>query len=64
LYNPTGKLQWRGRIPASSPDEARSIYVPGAGLEQGTYTLATSGVTATGQTSKISNNQIEVQIQQ
>ena len=63
LYNPTGKLQWAGRIPAASSDDARSIYISGTGLEQGNYTLDTNGVTATGQSSKISSKLIEVQIQ-
>lgn len=63
LYNPAGKLQWAHRSPAHSPDEGSSIYVPGAGLEQGTYTLVTSGVTATGESSKIDSKIIEVEIQ-
>jgi hypothetical protein len=63
LYNPEGKLQWAGRIPAASPDIPRSIYVPGAGLEQGNYKLAISGVTAAGESSEISSHPIEVQIQ-
>jgi hypothetical protein len=63
LYNPAGKLQWAHRIPASSPDDGRSIYVSGAGLEQGIYTLATNGVTATGESSKTGSKLIEVQIQ-
>jgi hypothetical protein len=63
LYNPAGKLQWTGRIPASSPDDARSIYVPGEGLEPGRYALATAGITAAGQSLKIGSNPIEVQIQ-
>jgi putative zinc finger protein len=63
LYNPAGKLQWAGRIPAFSPDDRRSIYVPGAGLEQGNYTLVTTGVTAAGESSKIESKLIEVQIQ-
>jgi hypothetical protein len=63
LYNPEGKLQWSGQVEAPSPDEPRSIYIPGAGLEQGNYTLATIGVTSTGELSKVGNNLVEVQIQ-
>jgi hypothetical protein len=63
LYNPEGKLQWSGQVAAPSPDEARSIYIPGAGLEQGNYTLATIGITSTGKRSKVGNNLVEVQIQ-
>jgi hypothetical protein len=63
LYNPAGKLQWASRRPATSPDEALSIYIPGTSLEQGNYTLTVIGVTASGQSSKISSDPIEVQIQ-
>jgi hypothetical protein len=63
LYNPEGKLQWTGRIPAALPDIPRSIYVPGAGLEQGNYKLTIHGVTAAGESSEISSHAIEVQIQ-
>ena len=63
LYNPAGKLQWTSRIPAASPDDKRSIHIPGTGLEQGKYTLDTFGVTATGESSKIGSRPIEVQIQ-
>jgi putative zinc finger protein len=63
LYNPAGKLQWTGRIPASSPDDPRSVYVPGTGLEQGTYKLDIAGVTAAGQSLQTGSNPIEVQIQ-
>jgi hypothetical protein len=63
LYNPAGKLQWTDRISASSPDDAQSIYVPGAALEQGTYKLETEGVTAAGQSLQTGSNPIEVQIQ-
>ena len=63
LYNPAGKLQWSRKIPASSPDETRSIYIPGAGLEQGTYKLAVSGITAAGQNSDLGNYSVELQIQ-
>lgn len=61
LYNPAGKLQWAGRLPASSPDDVRSIYVPGAELEQGNYTLAIRKVSATGE--EVEKHPIEVQIQ-
>jgi hypothetical protein len=63
LYNPAGKLQWTGRDLAPSPGDALSIYVPGTGLEQGTYKLDTEGVTATGQSLQTGSNPIEVQIQ-
>jgi Putative zinc-finger len=63
LNNPAGKLQWSDKVPAASPDDARSIYVPGAGLEQGRYTLKVTGLAATGESSNIGSYPIEVQIQ-
>jgi hypothetical protein len=63
LYSPAGKLQWSLKIPASSPDETRSIYVPGAGLASGTYKLAVIGISATGQNSDLGSYPIELQIQ-
>ena len=63
LHNPAGSLKWSLKIPASSPDDTRPVKIPGAGLEQGTYTLAVNGITATGQISSLGNYQIELQIQ-
>jgi hypothetical protein len=63
LYNPAGKLQWTGRIPAPSPDDKPSIHIPGTILEQGKYTLDTIGVTSTGESSKIGSKPFEVQFQ-
>jgi hypothetical protein len=64
LYSPAGKLQWSLKIPASSPDETRSIYVPGTGLANGTYKLGVTGISATGQSSDLGSYPIELQIQQ
>jgi hypothetical protein len=63
LSSPSGKLKWSSTIPANSSDEARSIYVPGARQEQGIYTLAVSGGTATNESSDLGHYSIEVQIQ-
>ncbi|HXR15765.1 MAG TPA: zf-HC2 domain-containing protein [Terriglobales bacterium] len=63
LSSPSGKLKWSSTIPANSSDEARSIYVPGASQEQGIYTLAVSGSTATNESSDLGHYSIEVQIQ-
>jgi hypothetical protein len=63
LYNPAGKLQWTGLISAVSPDDKRSIHIPGTILEQGKYTLDTIGVTSTGESSKIGSKSFEVQFQ-
>jgi hypothetical protein len=63
LYSPSGKLQWSLKIPASSPDDTRSIFVPGAGLEQGTYNLRVTGVSSSGQSSNLGSHPIELQLQ-
>lgn len=63
LYNPAGKLQWSLQIPAASPDDTRSIYIPGAGLEQGTYKLAVSGNPSSGQSSNLGTYPVDVQMQ-
>src|SRR5271167_676258 len=63
LSSPSGRLEWSRTIPAASPDEARSIYVPGANQEQGVYTLAVRGSTATAESSDLGRYSIEVQIQ-
>ena len=64
LYNPAGGLQYTLKIPASSPDDTRSIVIPGAGLEQGTYKLVVNGVSSNGQPTTLGSNPIEVKIQQ
>jgi hypothetical protein len=64
LYNPAGKLQWSLKTLAASPDDTRSIFIPGSGLEQGTYQLAVTGVTATGQTKDFGSSPVELKIQQ
>jgi hypothetical protein len=62
LHNPAGQLKWTRKIPASSPDDTRSIFIPGAGLEQGTYVLTVNGVTATGQSTNLGDREIELQV--
>jgi hypothetical protein len=63
LYNQAGRLQWSLKIPAAASDDLVPIKIPGAGLEQGTYKLAVSGINAAGQSSKLGNSSIELQIQ-
>ena len=63
LHNPSGGLKWSRKIPASSPDELRPIFIPGSGLEQGTYVLTVNGVTAAGQSSSLGDYQVELQVQ-
>jgi Putative zinc-finger len=63
LSSPSGRLEWSRTIPAASSDEARSIYIPGTNQEQGAYTLAVRGSTATNESSDLGRYSIEVQIQ-
>jgi hypothetical protein len=63
LYNQAGRLQWSLTIPAASLDDFRTVKIPGAGLQQGTYKLAVSGINAAGQGSKLDSSTIELQIQ-
>lgn len=63
LYNPAGGLQYSLKIPASSPDDTRSIVIPGAGLEQGTYKLVVNGVNANAQQSNLGSYPIELKIE-
>jgi len=63
LYKPVGGLKWSLKIPASSPDDTHSIYIPGSGLEQGTYKLTVNGITAAGQSTSIGNYPVELKIQ-
>lgn len=63
LHNPAGSLKWALKIPASSPDDTRSIRVPGSGLGEGTYTLTVTGITTSGQNTNLGNYPIEVKVQ-
>jgi anti-sigma factor RsiW len=63
LSSPSGRLEWSRTIPAASSDDARSIYIPAANQEQGVYTLAVRGSTATNESSDLGHYSIEVQIQ-
>jgi hypothetical protein len=63
LSSPSGRLEWSRTVPATSSDEARSIYVPGANQEQGIYILAVRGNTAANGNSDLGRYSIDVQIQ-
>jgi hypothetical protein len=62
LSSPSGRLEWSRTVPATSSDEARSIYVPGVNQEQGVYTLAVHGNAAGNESSDLGHYSIEVQI--
>jgi Putative zinc-finger len=53
LRDPQGKLAWSGSIPATAPshdaDQPVSVVIPGAMLQNGTYSLTVTSVTAQGQ---------------
>ncbi len=63
LRSPGGDLRWSTKIPAASPDDLRSLYIPAAGLAQGTYKLTVIGITTTGQSSSLGTYPVELQIQ-
>jgi hypothetical protein len=63
LYNPAGKLEWSRTIAATSADDVRSIYVPGANRQPGVYKLAVLGITSAGETSELSGSPVALQIQ-
>jgi len=63
LYNPAGKKEWSRQITTASHEETRQVYVPGHGLESGTYSLVVNGVTQGGESKEISRHPIDVQIQ-
>jgi hypothetical protein len=64
LHNPAGQLEWSRTIPASSLGDTPSIFVPGAGLEQGSYTFVVSGSTGTDGKLSLGSYPIDLQIQQ
>lgn len=64
LHNPSGGLQWANQIPASSPDDTRSLHIPGTGLQQGTYSLVVTGTTAAGEKIPVGTFPVDVKIQE
>lgn len=63
LYSPAGRLEWSRTIPAASPEETRSIYIPGSNRTQGAYELAVQGITPAGESSDLGRYPVELQIQ-
>jgi hypothetical protein len=63
LYDPQGKLAWAHNLSATAGgagDGTLSLVIPGAGLRQGSYTLAVSGITSTGQRTEIERNIFDI----
>ena len=56
LYDPQGKLAWTRKISATeveAEDGTLTLVIPGAGLAQGSYSLAVSGSDSTGQSKQV-----------
>jgi hypothetical protein len=64
LYDPQGKRFWTHTAGVSSPSGAGagmfSLVIPGAGLQQGSYTLITSGITPQGGRTEIDRRILDV----
>ncbi len=63
LYNPAGKLEWSGPIPAAAASEDRQIYIPGRNRVSGMYTLVVQGITSSGESKELTRHPIDLQIQ-
>jgi hypothetical protein len=64
LYDPQGKLAWTHDLSSArgsgTGDGMLSLVIPGAGLRQGAYTLAVSGVSSTGQHTEVERNTFDI----
>jgi anti-sigma factor RsiW len=64
LYDPQGKLLWTrtgvSSNTSSDGDGSMSLVIPGAGLLQGSYTLAISGKTAQGGQNEIDRHVLDI----
>lgn len=63
LQDPQGKQFWTGTIPASSTGNGQqtlSLVIPGMGLQQGSYTLTISGITAQGSRTQLYRRVLDV----
>lgn len=65
LYDQQGKLFWTQTTPVSGPSGAAngtfSLMIPGAGLQQNSYTLAISGITPQGGKTEIDRHIFDIQ---
>jgi hypothetical protein len=65
LYDPQGKQQWNTSVAAGAvegADGTLSLFIPGQSLQNASYTLAISGVTAEGGRSEIERRVLHVQL--
>lgn len=65
LYDPSGKQVWTHTVAGSTPDSAAggivSLVIPGAGLREGSYILAISGITPQNTPVEIDRRVLDVQ---
>jgi hypothetical protein len=66
LYDPQGKKLWDRTLTASkaaeSGDGIVSLVIPGAGLVQGSYSLAIAGIDAQGARAEIDRHSLDIQL--
>jgi hypothetical protein len=65
LYDPQGKLAWTRNLTREEfgvDSETLSLVIPGAGLQQGEYALAISGVASSGQRTEIERKKLDVHL--
>jgi hypothetical protein len=63
LRDPHGAQVWTTTIPASAAEtgqQALSLSIPGMGLQQGSYTLTISGITAQGSSTQLDQRVLAV----
>jgi hypothetical protein len=62
LYDAENNRVWKSAVVTPAPNETStvSLQVPGRGLRQGTYSLAVSGVLASGQTTEIGRRGLDI----
>lgn len=64
LYDPQGKRFWTNTIAASKEtsggEKSNSLLIPGSGLQQGSYTLAISGVSSDGGRTEIDRHVFDI----
>lgn len=67
LQDPQGKQFWTGTIQASAEENSQttlSLLIPGSGLQQGSYTLTISGITAQGGRTQLDRRVLDVRFDQ
>ena len=64
LYDPQGKKIWSQTVAASSPNDGGagtlSLLIPGAGLEQGSYSLNLAGISPQGARTELGRRALDV----